>query len=314
MNIIYETTKERGATILIPTSMVDSFNPATWLAKGKIKHNVITRPRCSSTRGEGVLRSDSIDVTQPPGCPGPPALCAAAGDDKLDTNQGETCTSKPCRAGRRNSGTWWSPAILGWTLDAFDFFLLVFVLKDIAAEFAPASNRRRLGDYSDAGDAARRRLHVRPPGRPLRPPAGPDARCAALFLARLSRPAFAPSITVLLVIRALFGVAMGGEWGIGASLTMETIPPKARGLVSGLLQCGYPTGYLLGSHRLCALFPMIGWRGMFMLGVLPALLVLYIRRSVPESPGWTISATNVSATHSHVVKKHWALAHLRHRC
>ena len=79
---------------------------------------------------------------------------------------------------------------------------------------------------------------------------------------------------------------MGGEWGVGASLTMETIPPQARGIVSGLLQWGYPTGYFLASIVYALLFPLIGWRGMFMVGVLPALLVLYIRRHVPESPSW----------------------------
>ncbi|MDQ2972257.1 MAG: MFS transporter, partial [Pseudomonadota bacterium] len=96
--------------------------------------------------------------------------------------------------------------------------------------------------------------------------------------------AFAPSLIVLLVLRALFGIAMGGEWGIGASLAMESIPPKSRGIVSGLLQSGYPCGYLIGAVLYGLLFNTIGWRGMFVLGALPALLVLYIRRSVPESP------------------------------
>ena len=95
---------------------------------------------------------------------------------------------------------------------------------------------------------------------------------------------------MLLILRALYGVAMGGEWGVGASLTMETIPPHARGFVSGLLQSGYPTGYFLASIVYGALFPYIGWRGMFMVGVIPALLVLYIRRTVPESPGWSKQA------------------------
>ena len=79
---------------------------------------------------------------------------------------------------------------------------------------------------------------------------------------------------------------MGGEWGVGASLTMESIPPQARGFVSGLLQSGYPTGYFLASIVYGLLFQYIGWRGMFMVGVMPALLVFYIRRSVPESPSW----------------------------
>jgi len=98
--------------------------------------------------------------------------------------------------------------------------------------------------------------------------------------------AFAPSLAALLVLRAAFGFAMGGEWGIGASLTMETIPQSARGLASGLLQEGYAFGYLLAAVVYGLLFEAIGWRGMFMVGVLPALLVLYIRRNVEESPAW----------------------------
>jgi SHS family lactate transporter-like MFS transporter len=79
---------------------------------------------------------------------------------------------------------------------------------------------------------------------------------------------------------------MGGEWGVGASLTMETIPPQTRGFISGLLQAGYPSGYLLATLLYWTLFPFIGWRGMFMVGVLPALLVLYVRTQVEESPAW----------------------------
>src|SRR5579872_4136873 len=97
---------------------------------------------------------------------------------------------------------------------------------------------------------------------------------------------FAPNLTVFIILRALFGIAMGGEWGVGASLTMETIPPRWRGIVSGLLQAGYPSGYLLASIMYWVAYPHIGWRGLFMLGAAPALLVLYIRRSVPESPDW----------------------------
>ena len=106
----------------------------------------------------------------------------------------------------------------------------------------------------------------------------------------------APTLTVLLVLRALFGVAMGSEWGVGASLTMETIPAKSRGFVSGLLQCGYPSGYLLASVVYGLLFPYLGWRGMFFVGVLPALLVLFIRFRVPESPGWKPQPREVGGT------------------
>jgi SHS family lactate transporter-like MFS transporter len=98
---------------------------------------------------------------------------------------------------------------------------------------------------------------------------------------------------------------MGGEWGVGASLTMETIPPRARGLVSGLLQSGYPAGYFLASIVYGALFPLIGWRGMFMVGVIPALLVLYIRRSVPESPGWQPKPATPRGDPWAMLRAHW---------
>src|SRR6202043_3761142 len=117
---------------------------------------------------------------------------------------------------------------------------------------------------------------------------------------------FSANLTVLLVLRALYGVAMGGEWGVGASLVMESIPPRARGFVSGLLQSGYPTGYFLASIVYGLLFPIIGWRGMFMVGVLPALLVLYIRRHVPESPTWDRAAAARSGTLA-ILTSHWRL-------
>jgi SHS family lactate transporter-like MFS transporter len=117
--------------------------------------------------------------------------------------------------------------------------------------------------------------------------------------------AFSPNLTVLLILRALFGIAMGGEWGVGASLTMESIPPHARGFVSGLLQSGYPAGYFLASIVYGLLFEHIGWRGMFMVGVIPALLVFYIRRSVPESPSW--APTTASSNTMAILRSHWRL-------
>ena len=98
--------------------------------------------------------------------------------------------------------------------------------------------------------------------------------------------AFAPSLTVFLVLRALFGIAMGGEWGVGAALTFETLPKEGRGFFSGLLQEGYVVGYLLAAILYGTLFTHVGWRGMFMIGALPALLVIHIRSKVDESPAW----------------------------
>jgi SHS family lactate transporter-like MFS transporter len=118
---------------------------------------------------------------------------------------------------------------------------------------------------------------------------------------------FAPSLTVLIVLRALYGIAMGGEWGVGASLAMETIPAHARGLVSGLLQSGYPSGYFLASIIYGVLFPYIGWRGMFMVGVIPALLVLYIRRSVPESPAFNRERAAAGPGIFKVLQSNWRL-------
>ncbi|WP_322101959.1 MFS transporter [Paraburkholderia sp. J41] len=176
-------------------------------------------------------------------------------------------------------------AYLGWTLDAFDFFLTVFVLKDIATEFntkIPA-----------VAFAITLTLAMRPLGALIfgrladkygrRPTLMVNIACYSL-LELLS--GFSPNLTTFITLRALFGIAMGGEWGVGSALTMETIPPKARGVVSGLLQAGYPSGYLLASIVFGVLYQYIGWRGMFFVGVLPALLVLYVRAHVPESPAW----------------------------
>jgi MFS transporter, SHS family, lactate transporter len=196
-------------------------------------------------------------------------------------------------------------SFLGWTLDAFDFFLLVFVLKDIAQEFNT--------EISEVTFAILLTLAMRPIGAFLfgraadrwgrRPTLMVDVMLYS-FIEFTS--GFSPNLTVLLVLRALYGVAMGGEWGVGASLTMESIPPHARGFVSGLLQSGYPTGYFLASIVYALLFPIIGWRGMFMVGVLPALLVLYIRRRVPESPSWDRAATKRGGTLS-ILRSHWRL-------
>ena len=196
-------------------------------------------------------------------------------------------------------------SFLGWTLDAFDFFLLVFVLKDIAQEFNTA--------ISEVTFAILLTLVMRPVGAFLFGRAAdrwgrrPTLMVDVLLYSFIEfASGFSPSLTVLLVLRALYGVAMGGEWGVGASLTMESIPPHARGFVSGLLQSGYPTGYFLASIVYGLLFPIIGWRGMFMVGVLPALLVLYIRRRVPESPSWDRAAAARSSTVS-ILRSHWRL-------
>jgi SHS family lactate transporter-like MFS transporter len=195
-------------------------------------------------------------------------------------------------------------SFLGWTLDAFDFFLMVFVLRDIAKEFGT--------DITDVTFAILLTLAMRPIGAYLFGRAAdrwgrrPTLMVDVLLYSVIELASgFAPSLTALFVLRAIFGIAMGGEWGVGASLTMESIPPQARGFVSGLLQSGYPTGYFLASIVYGLLFQYIGWRGMFMVGVIPALLVFYIRRKVPESPSWKPSTARSNTLA--IVQSHWRL-------
>ncbi len=190
---------------------------------------------------------------------------------------------------------------LGWTLDAFDFFILVFVLKDIAKEFNT--------DVSAVSVALFLTLAMRPLGALLfglaaekfgrRNTLMVDVLLYSLF-ELLS--GFSTGLTMLIILRMLYGIAMGGEWGVGASLTMETIPERMRGFVSGLLQAGYPSGYLLASLVFFFLYPLIGWRGMFFVGVAPALLVLFIRRSVEESPAFLASRNRVRQPFMTVLK------------
>jgi SHS family lactate transporter-like MFS transporter len=174
---------------------------------------------------------------------------------------------------------------LGWALDALDFFLVTFVLTQIATEFGRSISSvafsitltlmmRPLGAliFGWLGDKFGRRI--------------PLMIDIVFYSVMELLTAFAPNFTVFLILRALFGIGMGGEWGLGASLAMETLPTKARGLFSGILQQGYAVGYLLAALVYWIVFPLFGWRGLFIAGALPALLVIYIRATVPESPVW----------------------------
>jgi SHS family lactate transporter-like MFS transporter len=176
-------------------------------------------------------------------------------------------------------------SFLGWTLDAFDFFVVVFLIDRLAEDF-----------------------HV-----------GKKAIIASLFVTLVMRPVgalifglmtdrygrriplmtnvvffsvvelacgFSPNLTFFLIMRALYGIGMGGEWGIGASLAMESVPPRWRGILSGILQSGYSTGYILAAIVARFVLPTWGWRPMFWLGGLPALLAFYISARVPESEAW----------------------------
>ncbi len=176
-------------------------------------------------------------------------------------------------------------SFLGWTLDAFDFFLLTFVIADIAKDFS--------AQVSDVTEAITLTLAMRPVGAFIfgllaeRYGRKPVLMFDILFYSALElATAFSTSIEMLLVLRALFGIGMGGEWGLGASLALESVPTRARGLVSGILQQGYAVGYLLAALLFWTAYESIGWRGMFVVGVVPALLVVYLRMGVRESPVW----------------------------
>jgi MFS transporter, SHS family, lactate transporter len=173
-----------------------------------------------------------------------------------------------------------------WTLDAFDFFIMVFVLAEIAKEFATGITAVTI--------AITLTLASRPLGALLFGfMADRFGRRIVLIVNVLIFTAFefvsglAPSLTAFIIIRALFGFAMGGEWGVGASLTMESVPAKWRGAASGLLQAGYPSGYLLASLLYWAAFSAVGWRMLFIIGAVPGLFVaVYIFVCVQESPDW----------------------------
>ena len=174
---------------------------------------------------------------------------------------------------------------LGWTLDAFDFFVIVFLYDTLSHQFGVT--KKAIVFTTTAT------LALRPVG----------AFIFGLLADRYGRRiplmanviyfsiiellcGFAPNYTVFLILRALFGIGMGGEWGVGASLAMEAAPTRWRGILSGILQSGYSIGYLLAAMAARFVLPAWGWRPMFWLGALPALLALYIRTKVPESEAW----------------------------
>ncbi len=198
-------------------------------------------------------------------------------------------------------------AYLGWTLDAFDFFLMVFMFKDIAAELHSSTQVVATAIFLT--------LAMRPLGAFLFGRLGDRyGRKPALMWNILAysvlelASGFAPSMTTLLIVRALFGVAMGGEWGLGSALTMESIPPAARGAVSGLLQVGYPSGYFLASLAVYLFYDRLGWRTMFVLGAIPAVLVFFIRMAIEESPAWRRRQTAPRARLAAVLAREWKLA------
>jgi len=174
---------------------------------------------------------------------------------------------------------------IGWTLDSFDYFIVVMVLTEIAKEFNRTNTQVALTITIT--------LAFRPVGAFLfglmadrygrRIPLMIDV---IAFSVLSIASGLAPNFTTFVIIRALFGIAMGGEWGAGASLVMEKVSPKWRGLLSGVLQQGYTTGNLLASLAYFLIVPHFGWRALFFVGGLPALLALFIRTQVKESEVW----------------------------
>lgn len=195
---------------------------------------------------------------------------------------------------------------LGWTLDAFDFFLVTLCLTAIGREFHKPDSAIALSITAT--------LAFRPAG----------AFLFGLLADRYGRrlplmidlvfysivevlTGFAPNYMTFLVLRALFGIGMGGEWGVGASLAMEKVPPRLRGILSGLLQEGYAAGNLLAAIAFSFVYPLWGWRPLFFLGGLPALLALFVRFRVQESEVWRKSREESWSGLGRAILSHWKL-------
>src|SRR5215470_1428407 len=195
---------------------------------------------------------------------------------------------------------------LGWTLDAFDFFLVGLSLTAIAAEFHKTD--------ADIALSITLTLGFRPVG----------AFIFGLLADRYGRrlpliidlffysvievlSGLAPNYVSFMTLRALFGIGMGGEWGVGASLAMEKVPPRLRGVLSGFLQQGYATGYLLAALCFYFLFGRLGWRPLFFIGGLPALLALFVRMRVKESEVWEKTKHATWGDLGRAIAKNWKI-------
>jgi MFS transporter, SHS family, lactate transporter len=196
---------------------------------------------------------------------------------------------------------------LGWTLDAFDFFVVVFLVDTLAAQFHVSKAHivfsitatlatRPLGAivFGLLADRYGRRI--------------PLMANVVFFSVVELLCGFAPNYTVFLILRTIYGIGMGGEWGVGASLAMEAAPARWRGVLSGILQSGYSIGYLLAAVAARFIEPHFGWRAMFWAGGVPALLALYIRSSVPESEAWKQKRAPTTKAILLVVRQYWKSA------
>ena len=215
----------------------------------------------------------------------------------------------PGSANQKRTKPWHAvtAGFLGWTLDAFDFFVVVFLVDTLAAQFGVSK--------SDIVFTITATLAMRPVG----------AIIFGLLADRYGRRiplmaniiffsvvellcGFAPNYTIFLILRTIYGIGMGGEWGVGASLAMEAAPNRWRGILSGILQSGYSIGYLLAAMAARFILPHFTWRAMFWAGGAPALLAFYIRSSVPESEAWKQKRAPTTRAILSVVSQHWKSA------
>jgi SHS family lactate transporter-like MFS transporter len=201
-------------------------------------------------------------------------------------------------ADQRNS---FIAAQLGWTMDAFDYFIVVLVYADIAATFHVSK--------TEVAFLTTATLIMRPVGAVLfglwadrvgrRIPLMVDV---AFYSIVGFACAFAPNFTILVVLRVLYGIGMGGEWGLGAALAMEKIPAERRGFFSGLLQEGYSFGYLLATLTSLLVIDSLGlsWRWLFGLSIIPASITLLIRTRVRESEVWQATQDRMRITRTRI--------------
>src|SRR4051812_45458041 len=207
---------------------------------------------------------------------------------------------------QRGTGHAVTAGFLGWTLDAFDFFVVIFLYDILAAQFHVEKSAiiwtttatlafRPVGAviFGMLADRFGRRT--------------PLIANVIYFSVIEVACGFAPNYRTFLILRCLYGIGMGGEWGVGASLAMEHAPQRWRGLLSGVLQSGYSIGYLLAAVAARVVLPTLGWRWMFWLGGVPALLALYVRTHVPESQAWKQHRVPTMAAILETTGKHWKL-------
>ncbi len=207
---------------------------------------------------------------------------------------------------RRNQNNAVLAGFLGWTLDAFDFFILTFVLATIATDF-----NKTIPEMALTLTAS---LVMRPVGALIFGlmadrfgRKGPLMITIIFYSVMEILSGIAPNYRIFLMLRLLYGIGMGGEWGVGASLVMESVSAKRRGFLSGILQEGYALGFLLAAGAYYFVFPHFGWRAMFFIGGLPALVTLFIRSKVKETAAWKANKAKDWKEYGSAVKKHWKL-------